>query len=143
MRGLGWLLGLLLLWIVAEGFLFKLHDAGVLDALERWRERPRAVVIMAIELALLLTVSGFSVTTSGWAAVAWAGRGVAGRNAEAQPQGDRLGVAHQAGSAPLAGREVPASRHWSHSWLHVACGTNASRLRHAVARQARGSRPRV
>jgi hypothetical protein len=30
MRGWWWLLGLLLVWIVAEGFLFKLHEAGVL-----------------------------------------------------------------------------------------------------------------
>jgi hypothetical protein len=76
MRGWWWLLGLLLVWIVAEGFLFKLHEAGVLDALERWRERPRAVVITLAEIALLLTVSGFFVTTSGWAAVAWFAAGL-------------------------------------------------------------------
>lgn len=71
MRGWGWLLGLLVLSIGVEGFLFKLHDAGVLDAFQRWRERPRAVVIAVIEMALLLTAAGLFITTSGWAAVAW------------------------------------------------------------------------
>src|SRR5487761_297697 len=71
MRGRGWLLGLLVLSIGVEGFLFKLHDAGVLAALERWRERPRAMVIVVTGLALLLTAAGLFTTTSGWAAVAW------------------------------------------------------------------------
>lgn len=71
MRGGWWLLGLLLLLIAVEGFRFKLHDAGVLDALERWRERPGAVVITVVEIALLLTAAGLFSTTSGWAAVGW------------------------------------------------------------------------
>ena len=71
MRGWWWPLGLLLLASAAEGLLFQLNDAGVLDVLERWRQRPRAVVITAIEIALLLTAAGLFTTTSGWAATGW------------------------------------------------------------------------
>lgn len=76
MRGWGWLLGLLVLSSGVEGFLFKLHDASVLDAFRRWRERPRAMVIAVIEMALLLTAAGLFASTSGWAAVAWYAAGL-------------------------------------------------------------------
>lgn len=76
MRGWGWLLGLLVVSIGVAGFLFKLHDARVLDAFQRWRERPRAVVIAVIDMALLLTAAGLFITTSGWAAVAWYAAGL-------------------------------------------------------------------
>jgi hypothetical protein len=79
MRAWWWLLGLVLVASAVEAFVLKLHDAGVLAALERWRQRPRAVIITVAELAALLTVAGLFTTTSGWAAVAWfaAGLGVA------------------------------------------------------------------
>lgn len=77
MRGWWWAVGFLLVAVAVEGFLFKLHEAGVLSALERWRQRPRAVVITLIEIALLLTAAGLFSTTSGWAAVAWAAAGFA------------------------------------------------------------------
>jgi hypothetical protein len=71
MGGWWWPVGFLFLASAAEGFLFKLHKAGTLDALERWRQRPRAVVITATEIALLLTAAGLFTTTSGWAATGW------------------------------------------------------------------------
>lgn len=76
MRGWWWIVGLLLLAGAAEGFLFQLHKAGVLDALERWRQRPRAVAITAVQVALLLTVSGLFAATSGWAATGWYAAGL-------------------------------------------------------------------
>lgn len=77
MREWGWLLGLFVLAIGIGGFLFKLHGASVLDALEQWRRHPRAVVAAVIEIAVLLAVAGVFTTTSGWAAVGWYVAGLA------------------------------------------------------------------